>query len=64
MFKPSRRNAILNFFYEDEAATAIEYAVMLALIVAVCMASVTFLATKTQDSFNSSGAAISGAWGN
>ena len=64
MFKPIRRDAILNFFHEDEAATAVEYAVMLALIIAVCMASVTFLADKTRDSFNSSGAAISGAWGN
>jgi pilus assembly protein Flp/PilA len=64
MFKPSNRRAILSFLEEDDAATAVEYAVMLALIIAVCMASVTFLADKTRDSFNSSGAAISGAWGN
>lgn len=64
MFKPIIQDAILNFIHEDEAATAVEYAVMLALIIAVCMASVTFLADSTRDSFNSSGAAISGAWGN
>jgi pilus assembly protein Flp/PilA len=64
MIKASKRDAILNFIHEEEAATAVEYAVMLALIIAVCMASVTFLAEKTAESFNTSGAAISGAWGN
>lgn len=64
MIKPSIRNAMTEFFCEEDAATAVEYAVMIALIVGVCAASVTFLATKTKDSFDTSGTAISGAFGN
>ena len=64
MFKPSLRKAIVEFCLEEDAATAVEYAVMIALIVGVCAASVTFLASKTKESFDTSGAAISGAFGN
>ena len=64
MIKRSYRNAILEFVREDDAATAIEYAVMLALIVAVCVGAVGALATKTQESFDTSATAISGAFGN
>ena len=64
MFRPSTRVKIVEFFQEEDATTAVEYAVMLALIVLVCAASVTFLASKTKDSFDTSGAAISGAFGN
>lgn len=63
MFKPSFARTI-EFFQEEDAATAVEYAVMLALIIVVCAASVTTLATRTKESFDTSGAAISGAWGN
>jgi pilus assembly protein Flp/PilA len=60
----SRSDAITKFFVEEDAATAVEYAVMLALIIAVCIASVTFLATKTADSFDTSANAIAGAFSN
>jgi len=56
--------AILTFLGEEDGPTAVEYAVMLALIVAVCISSVGFLATQTADSFNSSSDAISGAFAN
>ena len=64
MSKPMLRNVILEFVLEEEAATAVEYAVMLALIAAVCAASVSFLANETKSSFDRSGAAIDGAFGN
>lgn len=49
---------------EEDGTTAVEYAVMLALIVAVCIVSVGVLATRTKDSFDESGEAISGALNN
>ena len=49
---------------DEEGTTAVEYAVMLALIIAVCIGSVAALTTETQKSFNDSGAAIAGAMGN
>ena len=64
MSKLSRQKAMAEFFAEEDAATAVEYAVMLALIIAVCMASVSFMAASTIESFENSGAAIAGAFGN
>jgi len=64
MPKSALKNTILDFLAEEDAATAVEYAVMLALIIAVCIASVGFLADQTAASFDNSGAAIAGAIGN
>ena len=58
------RKATANFFAEEDAATAVEYAVMLALIIAVCIGSVNVLAQNTGESFNDSSAAIAAAFGN
>lgn len=63
MVKP-RTEAIVRFLVEEDAATAVEYAVMLALIVAVCLGSISALANKTAESFNTTEQAISGAFGN
>jgi pilus assembly protein Flp/PilA len=60
----SHPKVILELLAEDDGATAVEYAVMLALIVAVCVGSVSFLATKTAESFDTSANAISGAFAN
>ena len=49
---------------DEDGTTAVEYAVMLALIVALCTASVTVLASRTRDSFDESGEAIAGALNN
>lgn len=46
------------FLSEDEGPTAVEYAVMLALIVGVCAGTVSTLATATNDNFNRSAQAI------
>lgn len=56
--------AVLDFFHEEGGTTAVEYAVMLALIIAVCIGSVTVLAGATADSFNTSANAIVGAFAN
>ncbi len=56
--------AVLTFLHEEEGTTAVEYAVMLALILGVCIGSVSFLTEKTKESFDTSGAAINGAMGN
>ncbi len=43
----------LKQFYEDESGpTAVEYAVMLALIVVVCITAVTTLGTKASSTFS------------
>ena len=60
----SVRNAITDFLLEEDGPTAVEYAVMLAFIIAVCIASVSFLAAQTAESFNTSAEAIAGAFGN
>jgi pilus assembly protein Flp/PilA len=49
---------------DEEGTTAVEYAVMLALIVAVCIGSVATLTEETKKSFEQSGDAIAGAMGN
>ena len=49
---------------EDESGpTSVEYAVILALIVAVCISSVNFLADSTRKNFDNSAKAINDAIG-
>lgn len=48
---------------DEDGPTAVEYAVMLALIVGVCITSVQALATATGDSFNTSSTQIASALG-
>jgi pilus assembly protein Flp/PilA len=61
---PSKHHAIFEFLLEEDGPTAVEYAVMLALIIAVCVGSVSFLASQTAGSFDTSANAIAGAIGN
>ena len=60
MFK-AIANRVRSFLIEDEGPTAVEYAVMLALIVGALIASVGQLATATKSNFDSSGTAINSA---
>jgi pilus assembly protein Flp/PilA len=62
MFNRRTKNAILRFLQEEDGPTAVEYAVMLALILAVCILSVQFMAGQTIQSFQDSGEAIAGAF--
>ncbi|MFN0016644.1 MAG: Flp family type IVb pilin [Pirellulaceae bacterium] len=45
-------NQIRKFLVRDDGPTAVEYAVMLALIVVVCLASITVIGTRANGVFN------------
>jgi len=50
-----------SFWHDEDGTTAVEYAVMLALIIAVCLGAVGTLTEETKRSFDSSGNAINEA---
>ena len=52
---------ILRFLRSEDGPTAVEYAVMLALIVIACMASIQALTQETAASYNRSSDAIDAA---
>ena len=54
--------SIVDFLCEEDGPTAVEYAVILAMIVIGCIGAVNFMAAQTKESFDTSGAAISGAF--
>ncbi len=53
-------NNILEFLKEEDGPTAVEYAVMLALIVVVCLAAIGTIGTNANAKFEEVGAAIAG----
>jgi len=52
---------LTNFLRREDGPTAVEYAVMLALIVTVCITSITSLGVRANRTFSSTSAAIGGA---
>ncbi|HET6790089.1 MAG TPA: Flp family type IVb pilin [Actinomycetota bacterium] len=46
---------------EEHGATAVEYALMVALIAVVIILAVTFIGTSAEEKFNSVGSAVDGA---
>ena len=44
-------NKLIRFFKDEQGATAVEYAIMVALIAAVIILAVTQLGTRTQNAF-------------
>ena len=46
------RNALVNFLKDEDGPTAVEYAVMLALIIVVCIAGVTSLGGAANNTFS------------
>jgi len=48
----------LNFLKNEDGPTAVEYAVMLALIIVVCIGAITTLGTNAQTTFTSVGNAV------
>lgn len=50
---------IKRFLMDEDGPTAVEYAVMLALIVVVCIGAITTLGTNSNTTFTSVGTAIS-----
>lgn len=49
---------IVNFLKREDGPTAVEYAVMLALIIVVCIAAVTTLGSNANATFDSVGQTI------
>lgn len=52
---------LARFVRSDDGPTAVEYAVMLSLIVAVCLASIRTLGTNTKTTFTRVANSISGS---
>lgn len=49
---------VVNFLKNDDGPTAVEYAVMLALIVVVCIAAITTLGSNANSTFSFVGSSI------
>ena len=56
--KETTMNTIKKFLASEDGPTAVEYAVMLALIVVVCIGTITNIGTKVNGSFDSSTTAL------
>jgi pilus assembly protein Flp/PilA len=54
---------VRRFLADDSGPTAVEYGVMLALIVAACLTSVNLLANNTAQSFDDSASQLAGVLG-
>jgi pilus assembly protein Flp/PilA len=52
---------VVNFLQREDGPTAVEYAVMLALIIVVCIAAITTLGNNAKTTFTSVGTTIGGA---
>jgi len=52
---------VVEFVKREDGPTAVEYAVMLALIIVVCITAVTTLGSNANKTFTSVGTAIGGA---
>jgi pilus assembly protein Flp/PilA len=51
-------SSVVNFLTREDGPTAVEYAVMLALIVVVCITAITTLGTNANATFNVVGNAV------
>jgi len=52
--------ALVSFLKNEDGPTAVEYAVMLALIIVVCIAAITALGTNAQNTFSTVAGKIGG----
>jgi pilus assembly protein Flp/PilA len=55
-------SSILQFLWSDEGATAVEYAVMLALVVLACFGAIILVGQATSTSYTNSAASLSTAF--
>ncbi len=53
--------ALARFVKQDDGPTAVEYAVMLALIIVVCLAAITALGSNSNATFSSVSTAVAGS---
>jgi pilus assembly protein Flp/PilA len=51
---------VVDFIRTEDGPTAVEYAVMLALIIVICLAAVTALGTSANETFGNVSSAIGG----
>jgi len=49
---------MVDFLAKEDGPTAVEYAVMLALIIVVCLAAITTIGTNSSQTFSKIGSAI------
>ena len=56
-------SAVVGFLKDESGPTAVEYAVMLALIIVVCISAITALGTNANNTFSYVGNTIGGASG-
>jgi pilus assembly protein Flp/PilA len=54
-------NCVRNFLQKEDGPTAVEYAVMLALIIVVCIAAITALGSNANKTFTTVGTAVGAA---
>jgi pilus assembly protein Flp/PilA len=54
-------NSVVNFLKAEDGPTAVEYAVMLALIIVVCITAITALGSNANNTFSYVGEKIGGA---
>jgi pilus assembly protein Flp/PilA len=52
------QNSFVNFLKNEDGPTAVEYAVMLALIIVVCITAITTLGTNANATFQAVGAQV------
>ena len=53
--------SVVNFLKREDGPTAVEYAVMLALIIVVCIAAISALGSNAEGTFNKVGSAVNTA---
>jgi pilus assembly protein Flp/PilA len=53
--------SLFRFLKDEDGPTAVEYAVMLALIIVVCITAITTLGTNAQNTFSYVGTQIAGS---
>jgi len=54
----SLTKSLVNFLKREDGPTAVEYAVMLALIIVVCIAAITTIGTKANATLTTTGNAL------
>ena len=54
----SLANCVVNFLKREDGPTAVEYAVMLALIIVVCIGAITTLGKNANNTFTTVGNAV------
>jgi pilus assembly protein Flp/PilA len=57
-FMKSFKNALASFLRNEDGPTAVEYAVMLALIIVVCITAITALGSNANNTFSYVGAQV------